>query len=205
MIKDIYLKKSMEYLKKHYSKYNEKKDPVLKYGLEAIYLTVTKLVFVTVISIMLGLFKEMLLFLISYNLLRLFGFGLHASKSYICLIASTLIFILIPYISTFIEINIYIKILVSLFCFISFIMYSPADTKKRPIISKKRRTIYKSSSSSILVIYIILIFTLKNNLIINILVFAMLTETFMIHPLSYKMFNMPYNNYLQYTKNKMVV
>jgi accessory gene regulator B len=87
----------------------------------------------------------------------------------------------------------------------SFILYAPADTEKRPIVSKKRRIIYKILSSSMLAIYIILILILNNNFIVNTLIFAMLTETFMIHPLSYKMFNMSYNNYIQYLKNKKVV
>jgi accessory gene regulator B len=205
MLKDLYLKKSLDFFEKHYSGYSEKKRPILKYGLETIYLTATKLILIVLISIILGLFKEMLLFMIAYNLLRLFAFGLHASKSYICLITSTLVFITIPYVSTIIEVNVYIKILVSMFCLISFILYAPADTEKRPIVSKKRRMIYKVFSSLILTIYIVLIFVLKNDFIVNTIIFAMLTETFMIHPLSYKMFKMPYNNYIRYLESKKVV
>jgi accessory gene regulator B len=205
MIKEFYLKKSLQLLEKYYSKYEEKKIPIYKYGLEGVYLTITKLLIIIALSIILGLFKEMLLFMIAYNLLRLFGFGLHASKSYICLIISTIIFIAIPYISTIIEINIYLKIIICTFCLISFILYAPADTEKRPIVSKKRRLTYKILSSSILLIYIIMIFVLKDNFVINILLFGMLTETFMIHPLSYKMFNMPYNNYIEYMKRKKAV
>ena len=78
------------------------------------------------------------------------------------------------------------------------ILYAPADTYKRPLINSKKRKIYKISSIFISLVYIIFIFIFKDNVISNYLFMGLLAASMMIHPVTYRMFQLPYNNYKTY-------
>lgn len=58
---------------------NEKIDEI-RYGLEGVYLTISKTIFIFALTYVLGIFKEMFIMLIIFNILRTTGFGLHAKK-----------------------------------------------------------------------------------------------------------------------------
>ena len=78
---------------------------------------------------------------------------------------------------------------------------APADTKKRPIVNKKRRLIYKITSTILTISYGIMSFLIKNNYIVNCLILSMIMQNFMIAPTIYKIFKLPYNNYIQFLKD----
>ncbi|MBE6152472.1 MAG: hypothetical protein E7165_04090 [Firmicutes bacterium] len=170
----------------------------LKFGFSSIYITYTKLIVITLVAIILGLFKEYLFFLLAYNLIRTFSFGLHATKSWMCWISSTIIFLIIPYICRILVIPQIVKIIVGSLLIIQFAINSPADTKKRPIVSQKRRIFFKYVSTLLCFIYILISIITKDNLISNILFFTTLVQSIIINPYTYKLFKMPYNNYKNY-------
>lgn len=198
-MKEKFLNNSTNRIKKKYPEYSEEKLEEIAYGLEAIYLTLTKTVFIFIVAIILHIFKEMFILMVLYNILRTTAFGMHAKKSWHCLIISTIMFIGGALIIKYVDINIYIKLIISFISFIFMIMYAPADTYKRPLINKKKRRIYKILSIIISSIYIILIITLKSNIISNYLMLGLLESTLMIHPLTYRMFHLPYANYKTYS------
>lgn len=171
------------------------------YGLTAIYMLVTKLVIISIIALILDVFKEMMIFLLLFNIIRIFAFGLHATKSYICLIVSSLAFLVIPYISNIIVIPAELKIFIGILLTILIFKNSPADTHKRPIISKKRRLFFKITSTIISCSYVILSLH-SSNFISNCLLFSLLLENIFISPITYKMFNLPYNNYKNYLEKE---
>ena len=78
------------------------------------------------------------------------------------------------------------------------IRYAPADTSKRPLINKKKRNLYKLITIINSCIYILLLIVLKNNIISNYIVVGLLEASLMIHPFTYRMFQLPYNNYKNY-------
>ena len=180
------------------NKYNKEQLEEIKYGIESIYIAVSKIVVILLISFILGLFKETILFLVLFNILRIVAFGLHASKSIYCWISSSISFLLIPYICKTLEFPTFFYIISTIVCLILFILYAPADTIKRPLINIKKRKIYKILSIIFSTIYIILIFTINNLLIKNMLMFALILETILIIPITYKIFKLPYNNYKNY-------
>jgi accessory gene regulator protein AgrB len=91
-------------------------------------------------------------------------------------------------------------ILVSILC---LSIYAPADTPKRPLINKKKRTIYKILTIILSFIYAIAILCIKNNIIItNTLLYSMLLESFLVAPLTYKLFGVPYKNYKNYKRKE---
>ena len=96
-MKAVFINNSMSLIKKYYPEYSDVKLEELKYGLLGLYLLITKSIIIFGIAIFLGIFKELLIFTIIYNILRAPSFGMHASKSWICLVASTTIFILSTY------------------------------------------------------------------------------------------------------------
>ena len=126
---------------------------------------------------------------------------MHAPNGIICLIISTLLFISVAYISTFInfsDISIYI---IYAICFISMLLFAPADTVKRPLIKRKKRIIYKILSLLVTILYFVISIKITNKLIINTLTFGLIIECILINPLTYKIFKLPFNNYKNYGLN----
>ena len=198
-MKNFVINKSVNYIKK-YNNYSNDEIEIIKYGLEGIYLTITKVLIIIILSIILGIFKEVIIFLLLFNIIRSTAFGLHATKSYICLLSSTLVFILIPYLSLYININMFIKSLISILCILYIYKYAPSDTYKKPIVNRKRRLIYKTIATLICICYsFVLLFV--DNFLSNALLFSMIVECFMISPIVYKVFKLPYNNYITFLKN----
>ena len=199
-MKKLIINKCINYIKK-YNNYSNEDIEIIKYGLEGIYLSITKVAIILTISFLLGIFKEVIIFLLLFNIIRSTAFGLHASKSYICLITSTLIFILIPYLSLYISINVYIKTFISILCILYVYKYAPSDTKKRPIVNIKRRLVYKTISTITCIIYSFILIIINNRFISNALLFSMIVECFMISPSVYRIFNLSYNNYITFLKD----
>ena len=193
-MKNYIINGTMNYILK-YNHYNNIKQEELKYGLVAIYLLVTKLILILIISALLGIFKEVVLFTIIYIPIRAVSFGLHATKSWICLVSSTIIFVGLPFISKYLLMPTYLKSIIGIISILLMFKNSPADTHKRPIVNKKRRLFFKYSSVLISIIYTILSIFINNNFISNCLLFTLLIQCFLTSPLIYKLFKLPYNNY----------
>lgn len=197
MIKSFIINHSIKMIS-DMNKYSQDELEQIKYGLEGIYVTITKVVVILLASAFLNIFKEALIFLILFNFLRVFAFGLHASKSIWCWISSSLSFLLIPFICKNITFPLVFFIISSCISLISFCLYAPADTIKRPLINARKRKRYKILSICLAMLYIILIFNINNNLFKNLLTFALILQTILILPITYKIFNLSYNNYKNY-------
>jgi len=181
--------------------YDEEKVALIKYGLEAIYLTVTKLIIILIIAFFFNVVIEIILLLVFFGIIRGPSFGMHANTSNACLVLSIAL-LLIPIIFLHdLTILLPYKIIIAGACLLSFILYAPADTVKRPLINKEKRMKLKKASLLIVVIYITLIFTFAdNNLISNTLLYALVLQGLMITPMFYKILKQPYQNYKNYKK-----
>ncbi len=199
-MKKYVITKCMNYIKKN-TNYNDTKLKEIEYGLIGIYLVFSKMIVIFSISFLLGIFKEMIIFTALYNLLRMPSFGLHATKSWICLMSSIGLFIIIPYICLYIHIPIFVKVIIGITCIYLMYKNSPADTEKKPIVNKKRREVYKTISTLIVIIYSFISIFINNNFICNCLIFTIIIQNFMISPFAYKLFKLPYNNYISFLKN----
>ncbi len=194
-MKEKFLNNSVAFITKYNKNYTEDDIDKIKYGLEGLYLTITKLIIIAFIAIILGIFKELILVLIFFNIIRYPAFGVHADKSIICLITSTTIIIGLTLIMTQITLPIINKATICLLCFIDYFLFAPADTVKRPLTNAKKRKYRKIASCITAMIFIILIFTIKNNQISNIILTALIIEAILINPCMYKLLDIPYNNY----------
>lgn len=188
-------------LAKRKKEYTEEEVAIMRYALEGIYLTFTKILVITLIAALLGLFKEYIWFVLLYTPIRSVSFGWHANTTKECWVVSILTFILIPYIFSIITINEITKIILLTFSILGFVLYSPADTKKRPIVNKKRRLMFKVASLIITLVYCCYSFK-HSNLISNLMIASLLYQSLLINPLIYKITHQEFNNYKTYNLNE---
>lgn len=200
-MKKLFLKKIRTAIKKQYPNYNDDKIDEIMYGIEGLYLTFTKTVVICIIALILGILKELICLLVAFNFIRFFAFGMHASKSSICLIFSSLVFIIFSILCKYIVLPKYLLYILYLLALAIISIYAPADTVKRPLIKRKKRIKFKILSIMVVIIYFILTLVFKNNLLINSLIFGLLIECILINPITYKAFKMPYKNYITYGLN----
>ena len=193
-MKNAVLTKSLKFISK-YQVYSDEELERISYGLEGLYLTVTKLIVIIVLSLLLNMFREVVGILILFNLIRYFGFGIHAKKSSECLISSLLCFIVIPYCLLNINLSREIIIIIAIICTTIFIIYAPADTVKRPLKNPKKRMIRKIMTTLIGIVYIILSLMISNSTISTLFIASVIIEAVMINPITYKILRQPYNNY----------
>lgn len=197
IMRNLIIDNSLSFIKRNCS-YDDVKLAEIKYGLEAIYILITKSIIIFTLSFILGIFKEVVIFTLLYSLIRMFSFGLHATKSWICLVSSLITFVTIPFICKYIDINIYLKTILNIISIILIYKNAPADTYKRPIINKKRRERYKFISTFIAIIMSFMSLVIRDNFLSNSLMFATVVQNFMISPYIYKLFKLPYDNYKKY-------
>lgn len=189
----------MNNIKKNQPEKNEEELEIIEYGLEALYLTFTKIIIILLLSIILDIFKETILMILFYNVIRLFAFGLHAKNSTNCFIMSAILFIGGTYLAIYIDIPIILKIILSITCIVLIIIYAPADTEKRPLINVKKRKRFKilSTITSLIITFLIIYF--NDKYISNFMLIGMIESTIMILPITYKLYGLPYNNYKSYS------
>ncbi len=177
-----------------YNNYSEENKEKLLYGLEGLYLTISKLIIIVILAVVLNIEKDVFITLILFNIIRYTGFGFHAEKSYQCLITSTLFFIGCPLLFNYIVLDKIFIDCIFAFCIFSYILFAPADTVKRPFRDKKLRLIRKLVTIGIAIIYYICFLKFDYS-IGKLFIIALLLESIMINPLFYKIFKQPYDNY----------
>lgn len=197
-MKTFLLEKCLNIIKSTYPEYDRDKLDEIRYGLEAIYLSITKLVVILFISYLLGILKETICLCLAFNILRLSGFGLHATKSWMCWVSSSIIFLVFPYLCTFIKFSNTVLIIIALVLEINLLLFAPADTKKRPLVHKKKRIYWKIITGFTGCIFLYFILSTENMLVQNILLSAMFIEGALVNPFVYRIFKLPYNNYKTY-------
>ncbi len=198
-MREIFLNNSLNLLCKTYNYDNDTLDRV-KYGLEIIYISITKLTFLLICSIIFKTFKETLIFSFFISFIRNYSYGIHAKKSLQCYVSSFIVFIIFPFAVIKINLPFLFKIIICLFALISMILYAPADTYKRPLVNKEHRKLLKIKSIIITIIYIFIIYILKDNYYSNLILLSLIIQSLVINPFIYKLFKLPYNNYKVYQK-----
>ncbi len=193
-MKQLFLNSSMNLICKYqsFSNYDQRK---LRYGLEGLYLTFSKMVILLILAIMLGILKEFIFVIILFNIIRYTGFGFHADKSYQCLIFSTFNFIAIPYLLLHMQLSHYVIYGICAFCIFNYLLFAPADTKKRPLSNKRKRIIRKVITVMIGFVYTFLIIIFHQKYWTSLILSSLIIETLSINPIIYWIMKQPYNNY----------
>lgn len=193
-MKKRFLDSTINFIKR-YNSYSERDEKLLRYGLEGLYLTITKLVIILLLALVFKILKEVILVIIIFNIIRYFGFGFHAEKSYECLFFSIVCFILIPLLFINIDISLNWSLGISVFCILNYLVFAPADTIKRPLPNKKKRLIRKILTIVVGCIYTLVIGLYNNSYVTMLFLSAMVIQAIAVNPLTYSLFGQPYNNY----------
>ena len=201
-MKDLIINSAINNIEKNCN-YSKEKLAEIRYGLASLYLAITKLIVIFSISYFLGTLKSLLTLMVLYSLLRLTGFGVHAKKSWHCWISSLMIFLTLPYLCENLILDYKAKVALGLMSVTLLGFYAPADTEKRPLINKKRRITYKVISASLGLLYTVMFFFIKDNTLSNCILFALLQETLVVLPITYKLFGVKYKNYVNYEPKNM--
>ena len=175
-----------------YYKYDDVKIAELRYGLESFYMTITKMIVAIILSIFIGITKELLLLSLFYGILRLVMFGAHGKNSIQCWIMSMLIFILIPLLIKYSHIPKLIMIVLFIFVFFLIYKYAPAGTEKRVLKNKRKKLLLKYLSLFISACYMFIITYFADEYWSNILFYSLLLSTIFILPITYKIMGVKY-------------
>lgn len=198
-MKEKFINSSLAFIMK-YQECDDLKIKRLKYGLEGIYSTIVKLMVVLIIACITQTIKTTLLFVLFYAGIRTFSFGWHAKSNIACWISSITIYNIIPLLISHLTLPNYIGYFIIGIALISMILWAPADTPRRPLIRKNQRIKAKVISLSITILYLILYSLIDISLVKNALLYALLVQTILINPLTYKITNTQFNNYKYYKK-----
>ena len=193
-MKTLFLNNSLNFLKK-YNNYSEEEIEKLLYGLEGLYLTITKLVVIVIVAFLLGIFKEVFIILALFNVIRYFGFGVHAGKSRDCLITSLSLFVILPYVLLKLHISKTAILILGIMDIIMYLIFAPADTIKRPFYNKKKRIIRKIITVLIGILYLVISLIIDNYEVSIMLCISMMIQSIVVCPISYMILGQPYNNY----------
>jgi len=193
-LKEVVLTKSINFISQ-YKEYSEEELEKINYGLEGLYLTITKLVIIALLSIILNIFKEVMIILVLFNIIRYFGFGIHARKSSECLLSSIFCFIILPYFLLNIKLDNITNLIIGILCIINFLLFAPADTVKRPLKNKKKRMIRKTLTTITGIIFIAISMIFEGSSISTLFIASVIIEVIMINPITYLILRQPYNNY----------
>ena len=199
-MKEKFITNGISFINK-YQECDELKIKKLKYGLEGLYSLIIKTTAVIIISALLHTLKETCFIILFYAGIRTFSFGIHAKNNIACWITTITIYNIIPLLIKNILIPESIGYIVLIIGFISMLLWSPADTPKRPIIRKKHRLKCKILSLTVVLIYTILYSFNNIEIINNSLIYALLVQCILINPLTYKITRTTFNNYKYYKKS----
>ncbi len=200
-MREAIISKSLNIIKKDHPNFSDEKMEILEYGLTGFYMFISKTIIIFLVAYFLGILKELIIFMLIYNMIRLVSFGMHASSSTACLIASSLTFLSVTFICKIITFPLWFKIVFGVLTILYIYKYSPADTEKRPIISPKRRLTYKVLSTIIAVVMVACSLLVNNIFVSNSMIFALIIQSVMISPVTYKLAGQQYDNYKYYKKD----
>ena len=108
-MKEVFLNHTMNFIASNQKNLDEEEKEKLAYGLEGLYMNITKLIIIFIMALHLGFIKEFIVALILFNIIRFPGFGFHASKSIVCLITSILLILGLPYLFVNVEVTLSIN------------------------------------------------------------------------------------------------
>jgi accessory gene regulator B len=183
---------------------SEQKLAEINYGIAVFITNSYKMVLIFLLAILLNIFKPFLVAFLSFGALRTFASGVHAKGEWTCLPVSTLFFFGIVYLGMAVNLNVYALSILFALCFAAVLKYAPADTEERPIVSRRlRRRLKLLSCLTLSALYAAAVYTLGTSTS-SIIAFAVLIETILILPVTYRLAGSMYGVGMNIKKEKEV-
>lgn len=169
---------------------------ILKYGIEVLFMNVSKLMLIYLLAFILGYLLETIFVTIIFGFIRSFASGLHVKGFFKCLGFSMTIFVFIIAASSMFDLSMIFKVIISIALVIGIYMYSPADTEEKPYFDAKNRKTLRRNALIVSVFYMLIWISSSLGIYSNYFVSSLLMQFVLIHPLTYRVFGRRYNNYL---------
>ena len=183
-------------IRKQMPEVDDERAEIINYGIHLIVGEIPKtFVFVAIAAIM-GILKEFFITVLVIFPYRAFCGGVHLKTHLGCILATSLMYCGIAYISQFELFSNQTKYImipsVWIFGMIMCKLYAPADTENVPILRKKDRRIKQILSYITLTITLIIGTIVNNYIISNIIILGMLVQSIMITRIVYIITNNRY-------------
>lgn len=167
----------------------------IHYGIQVVILTASKSILLFIIAYLLGIFKYVLISYLVLTFARNFASGVHLNSTFQCIITTFFLHFVNVYLSLNLSTHIVLRSIIFIVSFILILLYAPADTEYRPLVSKKLRRDLKIKSIIVIIISYIVMLFIENNVYANIITFSFFEGSLLITPIVYKLFGRKYNNY----------
>ncbi|MFT5875641.1 MAG: accessory gene regulator B [Clostridium sp.] len=174
---------------------------IIRYGLEVLFMNFTKLPIILGIGYLLGVFSYTFYTLIMFGLIRMFAGGIHAKKSYNCLLSMLVMIFGSIYLSLNYRTSGLMKVIIFLVTICIYFRYAPADTEEKPYLDSLIRKQLKIKSMVTAIIYFFISITIKDMFFSNMFIHVLWIEGIVILPITYKLLKRRYNNYEHYSEN----
>ena len=188
---------------------DEERAEIINYGMHLVVGEIPKTFLFIVIAAILGVLKEFFITMLVIFPYRIVSGGVHLKTHIGCIVATSLMYCGIAYVSKFYlfseEIKYIIIPVIWIFGMIMCKLYAPADTENVPILRKKERTIKRILSYIALTITLIIGVFVKDYIISNIIILGMLIQSIMISRFIYKITNNKYGHEIYFQEEKVVV
>lgn len=195
-------------MRKEMPEIDDERAEVINFGLQILLGEIPKIFIMLLIAYLLGVFKLSLITFLILMPYKGFSGGFHLKTHIGCIIGTCTFYCGTALLAKYIVLNEFYKytlILVALiFGIIMIKLYAPADTEDVPIISKKVRKQKQILSYISLTVGLIIALFIKNTIILNIIIFGYIMQTFMITRLAYKITNSKYG-YENYIKQNATI
>lgn len=199
-MKKEFIDKCCSFIAKH-EECDELKMKKLSYGLEAIYNLLSKTIILFIVALILNVWKEYLLLIVVYSVVRMYSYGIHAKTTLMCWLTTTPIYIGGSLFIKYASIPISYIYAIWIFGFVSFLLWAPADTPAKPLIREKRRHIQKIKACTICILLLGVMIIYPNNHLSNAICYALVVQSICINPITYCITKTPYANYKTYLEN----
>ena len=183
-------------IRKQMPEVDDERAEIINYGMHLVIGEIPKTFVFIAIALLLGVFKEFLISMLVIFPYRAVSGGVHLKTHLGCLVATSLMYCGISYISQFYLFNNNVKYILIFFVWIfGMIMcklYAPADTENVPILRKKDRKIKQILSYCILTVTLAIGVFISNYVMSNIIILGMFVQSLTITKLAYKLTNNKY-------------
>lgn len=182
-----FIKKNTEYI-------DYDTEEIIRYGFQVLYFNLSKLIIVVIVAYFFRIIKETFLVILVLSVAKMFSFGFHAKDFIGCILITFVNIFGIIYISKVVHLSVDMKGYLCIFAFTLFLIFAPADSEERPIVSAKKRKKYKIFS--LIVCKILCYIALGTETFLsNIIVFSLVVVAINTTPILYIIFGRRYRNY----------
>lgn len=159
----------------------------LLFGFKILYINSLKTIILLFVAFFFNIIFETVAFILVYGLIRSFAFGVHLNNSVGCTIYGITAFLGAIFLSINLNIDIFLYYFLFSINLIIYLLYAPAETKKRHISDKLNKQLKIKTIVCILFLALVSFFV-SNIVYKNLILFAIILEAFQIMPLTYIIF-----------------